>query len=302
VNLVLALLLSPLLLGVIHRIKAWFAGRSGRPLLQTYFDLLRLLRKGAVYSTTTSWVFRAGPIVGLASALLALALVPLGGLPALLAFPGDLVAVAYLLGLARLFTVLAALDTGSSFEAMGASRELTFSALAEPALLLGLASVARLTGDWSLSGMFTALDAERWAQAGPALVLVALALLSVFLLENARIPFDDPNTHLELTMIHELMVLDHSGPDLAFIELGSTLRLWLLGSLIVGVAVPLRSGSLWLDAAGAVLGLIALCVIVGVIESAMARLKLLRVPQFTIGAALLAVLSLILVVGTELPP
>src|SRR5512137_1097673 len=152
----LALLLSPLLLGVINRTKALFAGRKGQPLLQGYFDLWKLLHKGAVYSRTTSWVFRAGPIVGLAAVGVATTLVPLGGVPALVAFPGDLVLLAGLLGLMRFFTVIAALDTGSAFEGMGASREVQFSALAEPALLLALAAIARASGRFSLSDMLPA--------------------------------------------------------------------------------------------------------------------------------------------------
>ncbi len=141
---VFALALAPLLLGVINRTKAFFAGRVGPPMLQAYYDLARLLRKGAVYSRTTSWVFGAGPVVGLAAVLAATALVPFGGFSAPLAFPGDLVLLAYLFGLMRFFTVIAAMDTGSSFEGMGASREVTFALLAEPALFLGLAAIARL--------------------------------------------------------------------------------------------------------------------------------------------------------------
>ncbi len=151
--------------------------------------------------------------------LIALAIIPLGGCPALLAFPGDLLLMAYILGLMRFFTVIAALDTGSSFEGMGASREVLFSALAEPALLIGLAAVARKTGMVSLSTMLPLASAF-----SPEIVLVTVSLLVVFLCENARIPFDDPNTHLELTMIHEVMVLDHSGPDFAFIQYSSALK------------------------------------------------------------------------------
>src|SRR5262249_25388796 len=163
----------------------------------------------------------------------ALALLPFGGVPALLSFPGDVVLFAYLLGLARFFTVLAALDTGSSFEGMGASREVTFSALAEPALFLGLATIARHTDTLSLSGMFGVTTGASWHHTGPALALVAAAFIVIFLAENARIPVDDPTTHLELTMIHEVMVLDHSGPDFAFILYSSALKLWLLGTLLV---------------------------------------------------------------------
>src|SRR5438132_4117243 len=171
----LALVFAPLLFGIINRTKAVVAGRVGQPLLQLYYDLWKLLQKGAVYSRTTTWVFRAGPVVGLGTVLVALALVPFGGIPALLAFPGDLVLFAYLLGVGRFFTVVAALDTGSSFEGMGASREVTFSTLAEPALLLGLAAVARQTGSLSLSGMVSNLTPGVWAHAAPTLALVAAA-------------------------------------------------------------------------------------------------------------------------------
>ena len=138
-----ALAFAPLLTGIINRTKACFAGRQGQPLLQAYYDLAKLLRKGAVYSRTTSWIFRAGPIVGLAATLTALAVLPLGGAPAPLHFTGDLIFMAYLLGVMRFFTVAAALDTGSAFEGMGASREVQFSVLAEPALLLSLAAMSR---------------------------------------------------------------------------------------------------------------------------------------------------------------
>lgn len=291
----LALIFAPLLLGITNRTKAIMAGRVGQPLLQPYYDLWKLVQKGAVYSRTTTWVFRAGPIVGLGAVLTALALMPFGGTPALLAFPGDLVVFAYMLGLARFFTVLAALDTGSSFEGMGASREVTFSALAEPALFLGLAAVARHTGSFSLSSMFTGITTESWAQAGPAFVLLAAVFLVVFLTENARLPIDDPTTHLELTMIHEVMVLDHSGPDFAFILYGGALKLWLLGTLLISVLVPVHSGALWLDTAAATVGMVGLAVFTGLIESSMARLRLLRVPQVLVGASVLSVLALVLV-------
>jgi formate hydrogenlyase subunit 4 len=291
----LALVFAPLLLGITNRTKAIMAGRVGQPLPQPYYDLWKLLQKGAVYSRTTTWVFRAGPIVGLGAVLTALALMPFGGTPALLAFPGDLVVFAYLLGLVRFFTVIAALDTGSSFEGMGASREVTFSALAEPALFLGLAAVARHTGTFSLSSMFTGITTASWAQAGPALVLLAAAFLVVFLTENARLPVDDPTTHLELTMIHEVMVLDHGGPDFAFILYGGALKLWLLGVLLVSVLVPVHSGALWLDTAAAAAGMVGLAVLTGLIESSMARLRLLRVPQLLVGASVLSALALVLV-------
>jgi formate hydrogenlyase subunit 4 len=302
-----ALILSPLLPGIINRTKAFFGGRRGQPVLQLYYDLAKLLRKGAVYSRTTSWVFCAGPIVGLAAAMAALFVLPLGGAAAPVSFASDLILLAYLLGVMRFFTVIAALDTGSSFEGMGASREVQFSALAEPALLLGLAAVAHAgetpvsgiaseaASFLSLSGMYSRLSIEAWMSSGPALLMVAGALLVVFLTENSRIPVDDPNTHLELTMIHEVMVLDHSGPDFAMILYGASLKMWILGSLLAGILVPVRTGNLWLDAGATLCGLFVLAVITGVIESTMARLRLLRVPQLLVSAGFLSTLALVLV-------
>ena len=288
------LVFAPLLLGIINRTKALFAGRRGQPLLQLYCDVWKLLRKGAVYSRTTTWIFSVGPIVGLAAVLAAMALVPFGKMPALVAFPGDLVLFAYLLGLMRFFTVIAALDTGSSFEGIGASREVQFSALAEPALFLALVAVARRTGSISLSGMVDKISVDVWQTAGLSLALVVAALLVILLCENARIPVDDPNTHLEFTMIHEVMVLDHGGPDLAFIVYGAALKLWVFGALLIGILVPIQSGNAWLDIAACLGGMLALGVLIGVIESTMARLRLVRVPQLLVGAGVLATFALIL--------
>ncbi len=314
VSFCLALVLAPLLPGVVNRVKAAFAGRRGPPLLQLYRDLAKLLGKGAVYSRTASWVLRAGPVVGLAATAASLLLLPLGGAAGLIAFPGDLILFAYLLGLARFFTILAALDTGSSFGGMGASREAWFSALAEPALLFGLAGLAVYTGQISLSGIYLGAQFHLLlGPAGPAVILVSASFLLIFLAENSRIPFDDPNTHLELTMIHEAMILDHGGPDLALIEYGAALKLWALGGLLVNTLVPLHGGpgpaGLWPaialgsvagfpPAAGlpvALAGLLLLAALTGVIESVLARLRLRRTPQALVMASVFSILALILV-------
>jgi formate hydrogenlyase subunit 4 len=288
------LALPPLLLGVVTRVKALFAGRVGPPLLQPYHDLLRLLRKGAVYSRTTTWVFRAGPVVGLAAVATAGLLLSFGGAPAIISFAGDFVLFAYLLGLARFATALAALDTGSSFEGMGAAREVTFASLAEPALFLCLVVLARATGALSLSGMLGEGLSGAWGRSGPALLLTALALFVVALAENARIPVDDPNTHLELTMIHEVMVLDHSGPDLAFILYGAALKLFLFGALVVRLALGFHFESPWLALVAFLGAMLAFAVLVGAVESTMARLRLSRVPQMLVGASVLSVFALVL--------
>ena len=295
-HVLLAVVAAPLLPGVINRVKAKFAGRRGAPLLQPYYDIAKLLRKGAVYSRTTSWVFRAGPIVGLAAVLSSLVLLPLGSVKALVAFPGDILLWVYLLGLMRFVTVIAALDTGSAFEGMGASREVQFSMLAEPALLLGLAALAACTGGLSLSPLMAALAPTNLsAAAWPAMVLVAASWLVVLLTENARIPVDDPTTHLELTMIHEVMVLDHGGVDLGLIQYAASVKLWVFAALLTGVLLPVRTACPLVNLAAGAGGVLAVAVLVGVIESTMARLKLLRVPQLLVAAAVLAALAVALV-------
>jgi formate hydrogenlyase subunit 4 len=296
VHVVLALVAAPFLLGLISRTKAIMAGRRGQPLFQVYFDLFKLWRKGAVYSRTTTWLFRAGPIVNLALVIVGLLLVPFAGNPAPLAFDGDLILLAYALGLARLFVVLAALDTGSSFEGMGASREITFAMLIEPSLLVGLFALSRLSHSLSLSGILYATGVTGWSIGAP--VLVATSLFVLYLAENSRIPVDDPTTHLELTMIHEVMVLDHSGPDLGMVQYGSALKLWLLGALFVGVFSPnLTEAGIWMREGFAILGMVCLSIAVGIVESSMARLRLLKVPQLLMGAGALSMLAAILVLG-----
>lgn len=296
ITMLAGLILSPLLLGIINRTKAIFAGRRGAPLFQSYYDIGKLLRKGAVYSQTTTWVFRIAPSVCLASVIGAFLFIPVLDTPAPMKFAGDIILFAYFLGLMRFFTIIAALDTGSSFEGMGASREVQFSALAEPALILGLATLVRVTGSLSLTGIFSEMACSTWLLAGPALVLVLVALIIIFLAENARIPVDDPNTHLELTMIHEVMILDYSGPDLAFILYGASLKLWVLGALIVNLFLSFLDLNGAAALCGFAAGMFILAVAVGVIESVMARLSLLKVPQLLVGAGALAALAFILVV------
>lgn len=293
----LGLALAPLLPGIINRVKAVFAGRRGKPLPQLYFDLAKLLRKGAVYSETSTWVFRAGPVIGLASCVAALAMIPFAGVDALVSFNGDAFLFAYLLGLARFFTMLAALDTGSSFEGMGAAREALFSALAEPALILAFLVFINRSGPGSLS-LSTMLEFPPnmdWALHGPALMLIATALFLVLLSENSRIPFDDPNTHLELTMIHEVMVLDHSGPDLAFILYGASLKLWIFAALLVNAVAPWGLSGGWTNGVAALGCVFLVAVAVGVMESIMARYRMPQVPKALTLAGALALLALVLI-------
>lgn len=283
-HLAAALLLSPLLHGIITKTKALVAGRKGPPVLQLYRDLARLWRKNQVRSRTTTYVFLNGPVAALALPAVAALLLPMGSDRAPLGFAGDLIAFAYLLAMARFLLVLSALDTGSSFEGMGAAREVAYSALAEPALFLGLTALATFTSSLSLGPMLNAAG-QGWGPASGPLTLVLAAWALVFLVEGSRIPFDDPDTHLELTMIHEVMVLDHSGPPLGLLLYGAGVKLFVLGTLLVKLCLP-TSGWWWLDWPLFLGSLGLLAVAVGLVESTMARLRLNRVPQLLMVAML----------------
>jgi len=288
------LVLPPLLIGVINKVKALVAGRVGPPLLQSYYDLAKLLRKDTVTSLTTTWVFVAGPAVTLIAILLAGLLVPIGPGPAVVNFSGDFVLFAYLLGLARFFTTSAALDTGSAFEGMGAAREVTYASLSEVALFFGLLTLGALSHGGSLSHMLGELAAARGPATAPIL-LVAAGFAIVLLAENARIPVDDPNTHLELTMIHEVMVLDHSGPPLTAILYGASLKLFLMSALLVRLVVPTVADPLlgWLVFVALVF---LVAILIGALESVMARQRLVRVPALLVAACLLSGFGFLLAV------
>ncbi len=296
IHIVLLLVMPPLLLGVINKTKASFAGRQGAPITQPYYDLARLLRKGSVFSSTTTWVFRAGPVVTLAATLLAALLVPLGNHPALISFTGDMLLFAYLFGLARFFTTSAALDTGSPFEGMGAAREVTYACLVEPTLFFVLITLARMSKSLSLTPMFTYPSLPVWLSSGAVMLLLANALFIALLAENCRIPFDDPNTHLELTMIHEVMVLDHSGPAFGMILYGAALKLFVLGALFTNLILPFKTGNMLLDWGIFIAAMVYLAVLIGLVESVMARLRLVRIPQLLVAATILSAFAMLLVV------
>ncbi len=283
IHVLLLLLMPPLLLGVINKVKALFAGRTGPPVLQLYYDILKLLRKGMVLSETTTWVFIAGPLITLAAVLTAGLLVPLGQLKAPISFTGDLILFAYLFGLARFLTTTAALDTGSAFEGMGAAREVTFACFSEPAVFFAFLVLAKISGSLTLSEMLQApVDASVMGSA--PLLLIAIGLFVVLLAENCRIPVDDPNTHLELTMIHEVMVLDHSGPLLGIILYTASMKLFVLGDVLLHVVTQPHESMPWIDWPLFVLGMLGLAVAVGVVESVMARLQMRHVPYLLVFA------------------
>ncbi|MGI5870135.1 MAG: respiratory chain complex I subunit 1 family protein [Kiritimatiellia bacterium] len=290
----LSLVLAPLLAGVIRKTKAFFAGRRGPPLLQVYHDIAKLVQKGTVYSTTTTVVFRLFPTLSLAATLAAALFMPFGSAASPLAFEGDIVLFFHLLAAARMATMLGALDTGSAFEGMGSSREAQFSAFAEGVTFATLGFLALLTDQLSLTGTLTGFDGQAWANNGTSMALAVAAFFIVALAENCRVPFDDPETHLELTMIHEAMILDNGGPDLAFIHYGAALKLWLLLSFVALQILPIGSDE-GLPGALAYFALMPLlAVVVGIVESIMARLRFLKVPKIFAGSLALVLVAILL--------
>ena len=286
VRLALWLLLPPLLPGVINKVKAWFAGRRGPPVLQLYYDLARLWRKGVVLSTLASPGFVIGPAVAWVALAGAALLLPLGPAGGLAGFRGDVLVLIYLMALARFCTAWAALETGSAFEGMGAAREVSYAVLAEAAIVAAVLSLCVQTGSTSLAAMLAPTP-------GASAVLLAAGLFLVLLAENCRVPFDDPNTHLELTMIHEVMVLDHSGPPLAVILHGASIKLLLFALLLAQAVLPAQALPAPAHAAALAGGVLLVTVGVGVVESLLARLAFRRVPLLLTTAFLLCLFALL---------
>lgn len=285
---------APLIPGIANRTKAIFAGRRGLPVWQLYADLWKLARRGVVYSRTTTVAFRLAPVALVATTLAASALFPLDGRAGLMGFAGDAIAFAYLLALGRFTLILAALDTGSSFEGMGASREATFATLSELGFFVALAALGLSAHAFSLGAMFGASVASGGGlHTIPAAVLLGVALFGIALAECARVPVDDPATHLELTMVHEVMVLDHSGPDLALILYASALKHGVFAAIVLGALLPGRPSGIT-GVATLFVAFVVFGVAVGAVESAMARLRLSKVPLYLATAAALALFALIL--------
>jgi formate hydrogenlyase subunit 4 len=280
------LLLAPLLPGIINKVKAWVAGRRGPPVLQLYFDLPRLWRKSVVQSDLTSPGFLVGPAVAWIAVLGAAMLLPLGSIGPALGFRGDALLMLYLLALARFAMAWAAMETGSAFEGMGAAREVSYAVLAEAALVATLLALAVQTRSISLVTMLA-------PEPGTGAVLLAAGLFIVLLAENSRVPFDDPDTHLELTMVHEVMILDHSGPPLAIILHGASVKLLLFAVLLTEAVLPVGALSPAAGAAVLLAGVLTVIVAVGAVESLLARVAFRRVPLLLLTAVLLCVFALL---------
>lgn len=267
-----------LFIGIINRVKSIWAGRQGPSLWQPFYDFIRLMKKSAVVGQHTSFIFRVAPSLNLAAVICAGLVVPLIGHRAILGFDGDIIFFVYILALGKFFNILAALDTGSSFEGMGASREATFSIFVEPAFFLFIGTLCFISGFTRFDALFTFLP-DKATMAPLVKGLGSLVVFLMVLVEGCRVPVDDPNTHLELTMIHEVMILDNSGPDLGLIQYAVAAKMVILSSLVpcllmpTGLSLPFRL-LLYL----AIIFSIAL--LIGLVESLLARLRMIHVPQF----------------------
>lgn len=291
-QMLLVLLLAPLLTGFVRTVKARLLRRRGPALLQPYRDLNKLLRKEVVLADSASWLFRVAPYVIFAAVWVAAALVPTFASGLLFNWTADLIAIVALLGAARFFLALAGLDVGTSFGGIGASREMMISALAEPAMLMMVFTVSLLAGTTQLSSVTEFLLAEN-VGLRVSLLLAMLALVMVAIAENARIPVDNPATHLELTMVHEAMVLEYSGRHLAMIELAAALKLLLYLSLLACIFIPWGMAAAgdgllaYLVGGAAYIGKLAGGgLLLAVFETSIAKMRVFRVDEF-LGAALM---------------
>lgn len=274
--------------GVIIRAKSFFSGRKGPGIFQPIRDIRRLLCKGAVYSDTSSFIFQVAPGISLASVLMAVALIPFGARPGFISFQGDFVFFACILALGKFFNIISALDTGSSFEGMGASREALYSMLAEPAFFILMGTFALITGHSSFASIFGAFHTGNFFS-GAAGILAAVVMLLIALVDNSRMPVDDPKTHLELTMVHEVMILDNSGFDLGLILYSGHLKFAMYGALIANFLMIPRL--VWYLAVPVFIGMqICLAILIGLIESFMARYRMSRNPGFVMTLSSISIL------------
>jgi formate hydrogenlyase subunit 4 len=299
VQLLLLLTVAPLVSGLIKTLKARLQIRRGPGVLQPYRDLYKLFRKGMVLPDTASWIFAVTPYVVFAATAIAGLMIPMISAQAPLGLFGGVLAVVYLLGLGRFFLALAGLDTGSSFGGLGSSREMTIAALAEPAMMLAVFTVAIGANSTSLSEIARVATATTWHFLAPAQMLAFAALFLVLIAETGRIPVDNPATHLELTMIHEAMILEYSGPYLGLIEWGASIKQLLLMTLLINSFLPFGLQSKWslggvlISMAYLMVKLLVLAASIVLVETTNAKMRFFRVPDLLAMAFTLAALGLI---------
>lgn len=299
IQLLLLLAVSPLVGGVIKTLKARLQTRRGPGILQPYRDLYKLFRKGMVIPESASWIFSAAPVVVFATAAVVGLMIPMITAEAPLSLFGGVLAVVYLLGLGRFFLALGGLDTGSSFGGLGSSREMTISALAEPAMMLAIFTVALSANSTNLSEIARSAIGQSWRFLAPSQMLAFAALFIVLIAETGRIPVDNPATHLELTMIHEAMILEYSGPYLALIEWGAWMKQLILMTLLIntfypfGLTLEFSPVGVALACGSFLVKLLLLSLLIVLVETTNAKMRLFRVPELLAVAFILGALALI---------
>ena len=294
-NLIILLVVPFLMLGVIKKTKAFWGGRKGVSLFQPMYDFFKLLKKEFVISRTTSIVFRIAPMIVITSVFAAALFVPLAYESALINIPAGLIIFSYILGLGKFFALISAMDTGSSFEGMGASREACFTTIVEPAFFMIMASIMAISGNYTFDALTMIL--EKAGTYGVLIIVFAVvALFMMVLIECSRVPVDDPTTHLELTMIHEVMILDNSGKDFAFLTWSNSIKMLLISSLIANLLIP-QGLEMWQAFSAYLAVLFVIALLIGTVESGMARIRMTHVFEFVFVMSSIALIILSLVVA-----
>lgn len=275
-NLLTVLFLPFLMIGIIKKTKAFWGGRYGASVFQPLYDFIKLIKKDFVISNTTSTIFRLTPLISFAAIIIAAVFVPLISGTAIINIPAGLIVFAYLLALGKFFNCIGAMDTGSSFEGMGTSREACFTSIVEPAFFIILGSIMALSGNYTFESL-SKITANAGSYGVLIIIFAVLALFLMVLIEGCRVPVDDPATHLELTMIHEVMILDNSGFDLALITWASGIKMLLITSLIAKIIIPTGSP---LYALYYLITIFLVSIIIGTVESSMARIRMSHIFEF----------------------
>ncbi|HYE69272.1 MAG TPA: NADH-quinone oxidoreductase subunit H [Anaerovoracaceae bacterium] len=295
IQLLIILLLAPMVGGLIKKIKALTQKRQGAPVLQMYYDLYKLIQKESVVSETSSWIFKATPYIVFATAVVGALLVPITTLVPSARFTGDIILLFYLLALGRFFMCLSALDTGSTFGGMGSSREAMISSLIEPSILVSVFTIGLIAGSTSIYEMMGAMSSLGNPLFHPVFILTFLAMMIIILAETSRIPFDDPATHLELTMVHEAMLLEYSGRHLALMEYGAAVKQLILITLVVNLFLPMDQFIALTGAGGFILSValyfvrvVFIAVLIAVAEVSTVKFRFFSIPNL---AALSFILS-----------
>ena len=298
ISIIVILGVAPLFAGMVNKQKAILTGRVGAPILQQYYELQRLFKKETIVAASSSFISRVSPAINLVTLIIAAAMLPVGFWKPLISFNGDIILFAYILGLARFFQILAAMDIGSSFEGMGAAREATFALFAEPIFFFTIGSISFISGLTSLYDIYNSIELTNISYE----VFIVICSISVFMLavtECSRMPVDDPNTHLELTMIHEVMILDNSGIDLFLYQYSSHLKLFIYTILEISFFYPFSNRSYFLGILIFITGSIALSFTLGIVETITSRYKMKNVPLYLLFATAIGILNLLIYTFTK---